>query len=236
MSGRTHWRWCVPDADATCSFIDPGRGTAALRKSFKTACGGLLVTDFWAAHDAAACAKKQKCLPHLLRDRKRTTRYHAAAGDWPAFAKRLTRPIRDSPRLRRSRAEVSAGVFASRRARLQTRLNRPIEAAWEQTHARRLVKRSRRHRDELRTFLDVAGVPPDDNRAEREIRPAVVMRKNSCGDGSAEGALTQSVLMSVFRTRKRRGHDPIATLVEALKTRLRTGQLPPLPAKVAAHG
>ena len=130
---------------------------------------------------------------------------------------------------------MSAAAFASRRNRLQTRLNRLVNGPWEQKHARRLVKRLRRHRDELPTFLDVSGVPADNNYAEREIRPAVVMRKNSYGNGSGEGALTQSVLMSVFRTLKRRGHDPIATVVAALKTRLRTGQLPPLPANITAQ-
>jgi transposase len=31
----------------------------------------------------------------------------------------------------------------------------------------------------LFTFLDTAGVPPDNNHAERMIRPAVIIRKNS---------------------------------------------------------
>ena len=119
---------------------------------------------------------------------------------------------------------------------MQGRLNRLIDGPWEQKHARRLVKRLRRHGDELLTFLDGSGVPADNNHAERDIRPAVVMRTNSNGNGSADGALTRSVRMSVFRTLKRRGHDPIATVVAALKTRLRTGQLPALPANITAKG
>ncbi len=236
VNGTTHWLWCFTNADATYYFIDPGRGNPALKKFFKTAYDGVLVTDFWAADNAVACAKKQKCLPHLLRDLKRTTKYHAPGGDGPAFAKQLKRLIRDSLRLQRRRPEVSAETFGSRRGRLQSRLNRLIDRPWEAKHARRLVKRLRRHRDELLTFLDVAGVPSDNNHAEREIRPAVVMRKNSYGNGSADGAWTQSVLMSVFRTLKRRGHDPIRTVVEALKTKLRTGQLPPLPDNITARG
>jgi transposase len=37
------------------------------------------------------------------------------------------------------------------------------------------------------------------------------------------------VLMSVFRTLKQRGHDPIRTVTAALAVYLTTGQLPPLP-------
>jgi transposase len=37
------------------------------------------------------------------------------------------------------------------------------------------------------------------------------------------------VLMSIYRTLKLRGHDPLATITSALRTYLITGQLPPLP-------
>jgi hypothetical protein len=35
--------------------------------------------------------------------------------------------------------------------------------------------------------------------------------------------------MSIFRTLKQRGHDPIRTIIAALTHYLTTGQLPPLP-------
>ncbi|NQU41678.1 transposase, partial [bacterium] len=40
-------------------------------------------------------------------------------------------------------------------------------------------KRLIRFRDSLFTFLDAPAVPFDNNRAEREIRPAVIARRNS---------------------------------------------------------
>jgi len=81
----------------------------------------------------------------------------------------------------------------------------------------------------LFTFLDQPGVPFDNNHAERAIRPAVIIRKNSYGNRSECGAETQAVLMSIFRTLKQRGHDPIGTMTDAIATYLNTGQLPPLP-------
>jgi hypothetical protein len=44
------------------------------------------------------------------------------------------------------------------------------------------------------------------------------------------------VLMSVLRTLKQRGHDPIRTVVTALEQFLLTGQLPPLPPKITSDG
>jgi transposase len=99
-----------------------------------------------------------------------------------------------------------------------------------------LIKRLRRHRNDLFTFLDQPNVPFDNNLAERSIRPAVIIRKNSYGNRSDQGADTQAILMSVFFTLKKRGHHPIQTIYDALTTYLKTGQLPPLPAPAAANG
>jgi transposase len=236
VNGKTHWLWCFTSADVTYYMIDRSRGSPALKRFFKKEFAGVLVTDFWGAYNAVVCAHKQKCLPHLLRDLKRTQHYHKPAGDWPAFSKLLKRLIRDSIRLSKRRKDLSPERFAARRQRLGERLHELLARPWEQRHARRLVKRLRRHEAELLTFLDHPAVPSDNNHAERQIRPAVMVRKNSYANGSDDGAETQSVLMSVFRTLKQRGHNPVSAVLDAVRAYLRTGQLPPLPAKVAEGG
>jgi transposase len=236
VSGKTHWLWCFTSNNLTFYMIDRRRGSPALKKMFKTEFAGTLVSDFWGAYNAVLCARKQKCLPHLLRDLKRTPHYHHPQEDWPTFAKQLKRLIRDSIRLSKKRPEVTPESFGSRRWRLDQRLQELLAQPWQNRHARRLVKRLRRHTGELFTFLDHPEVPFDNNHAERQIRPAVIVRKNSYANNSEEGALTQSVLMSVFRTLKQRGHNPVATVIGAARSYLKTGQLPPLPEGVAEGG
>jgi transposase len=236
VNGKTHWLWCFTTTDLTYYMIDRSRGSPALKKFFKKEFAGVLVTDFWSAYNAVVAAQKQKCLPHLLRDLKRTQHYHKPGGDWPAFSKQLKRLIRDSLRLSKRRKEVSAAVFASRRNRLERRLRDLLAQPWENGHARRLVKRLRRHASELFTFLDHPEVPSDNNHGERQIRPAVIARKNSYANGSVDGAETQAVLMSVFRTLKQRGHNPVSAALEAVRGYLQTGQLPPLPATATEIG
>jgi transposase len=233
VNGKTYWLWCFASKDATYYMIDRRRGSPALKRFFKNEFAGVLVTDFWGAYNAVVCAHKQKCLPHLLRDLKRTQHYHKPEGDWPAFSKQLKRLIRDSIRLSKRRKELSAEAFASRRRRLERRLRDLLAQPWEQSHARRLVKRLRRHATELFTFLDHPEVPSDNNHAERQIRPAVIARKNSYANGSEDGAETQAILMSVFRTLKQRGHNPVSAVTHAIRAYLRTGQLPPLPGPIA---
>jgi transposase len=236
VNGKTYWLWCFTSKDVTYYMIDRRRGSPALKKFFKKEFAGVLVTDFWAAYNAVVCAAKQKCLPHLLRDLKRTGHYHKPGGDWPEFSKQLKRLIRDSIRLGKRRGELSAEQFASRRQRLQQRLHDLLVQEWNERHARRLVKRLRRHEAELFTFLDHPDVPSDNNHAERQIRPAVIVRKNSYANGSEEGAQTQAVLMSVFRTLKQRGHNPVSAVLDAVRVYLKTGQLPPLPGRITENG
>jgi len=93
-----------------------------------------------------------------------------------------------------------------------------------------------RHCDSLFTFLDHPDVPYENNHAERMIRPAVIIRKNSQSNRSDKGTSTQAILMSIFRTLKLRGHDPLETVVAALRTYTAAGHLPPLPVQSVADG
>ena len=145
-----------------------------------------------------------------------------------AFSKQLKRLMRDAIRLGKADF-LSDERFASRRARLDPRLAELFEAPSENRNVNRLQKRLRRYQDALFTFLDHPGVPSDNNHAEREIRPAVIMRKNSLANRSQNGADVQASLMSVYRTLKLRGLDPLETIVTALREYVRTGTLRPLP-------
>ena len=216
-------------------MIDRSRGSPALAEFFKDEFAGTLVTDFWGAYNAVACAHRQTCLVHLLRELKTVDKYGRAGPHWPAFAKKLRRLLGDAIRLKK-REDVPMEEYRSRRVRLTARLDELIATAWEDKDAKRLIKRLRRHRDDLLTFLDEQDVPFDNNHAVRAIRPAVMIRKNSFGNRSDRGADTQAVLMSVYRTLQQRGHAPLKTVVDAVATYLATGKLPPLPAKATTDG
>ena len=228
-NGKTHWLWCFGNSTLTFYMIDRSRGSPALAKFFIEEFAGTLVTDFWGAYNAVVCAARQMCLVHLLRELQQTDKYKSPGAGWPEFAKKLRRLIGDAIRLGRRKSELPSETYASRRARLTVRLAEMIDAEWTNTHARRIVKRLRRHQNDLFTFLDQDDVPFGNNHAERLIRPAVILRKNSYGNRSDRGADCQAVLMSIFRTLKQRGHDPIRVTIDALKTYLTTGQLPSLP-------
>jgi transposase len=234
VQGKTRWLWCFSTADLTYYMIDKKRGSPALARFFVREFAGTLVSDFWGAYNFVQCGARQTCLVHLLRDLEHVEQYKRPGPLWPAFAKKLRRLVGDAVRLRK-RDDVEGETFASRRRRLDARLSELIDGTWTDVEARRLVKRLRRHQSDLFTFLDHPDVPFDNNHAERAIRPAVIIRKNSYCNRSERGADAQAVLMSIYRTLKQRGHDPITVLRRALETQLATGCLPPLPPKITAN-
>ena len=228
VAGRTHWLWCFTTRTVTYYMIDRSRGQPALRKFFTEAFAGTLITDFWGPYEHVQAAFRQKCFPHLFRELEKVAVRNKSPA-WEAFSKKLKRLLHDALRLSK-REDVSAEEYASRRARLDSRLTELTEEPQQDADARRLVKRLVKYRGDLFTFLDHEGVPSDNNTAEREIRPAVIIRKNSLCNRSQDGADMQAVLMSIYRTLKLRGLNPIRTIAAALRDYLRTGNPTPLPA------
>ena len=233
MNGRTWWLWCFANPRLCYYLLDPSRGSPALEKFFAEAFDGVLVTDFWAAY-RAFCQERQCCLVHLLRELEKVDLSNRSA-EWKAFAKQLRRLVTDGIRLRK-RADFTPSKYASRISRIHRRLVALAGGTYTDADAARLAKRLDRHVNELFTFLDYPAVPSDNNLAERMIRPAVILRKNCQSNRSERGAAAQAVLMSVYRTLKLRGHDPLATIDAALRTYRTTGQLPPLPVQSVADG
>jgi transposase len=240
VNGQTRWLWCFASREACYYMIDRSRGTPALEKFFLDAFDGVLVHDFWAAYDHVLAEDHQCCLAHLLRELEKVNLTNDSPA-WKTFAKKLRRLIRDAIRLRK-RADFAPARYGPLIRRIDQRL---MDLARGEDHgggryadadANRLAKRLLKHCDSLFTFLDHPDVPYDNNGGERMIRPAVIIRKNSQSNRSDKGAATQAILMSIYRTLKLRGRDPLADVAAALRTYLTSGHLPPLPVQSVADG
>ena len=228
VNGKTHWLWCFTN-DRNCYYmIDRSRGSPALQQFFTEEFDGVLITDFWSAYESVCAEDRQYCLVHLLRELEKVDD-HNDSPEWQAFAKKLRRLLRDGIRLRK-RSDFAVGAFPERIQRLNKRLTDLAAEEYVDDDARRLTKRLGKYVEYLFTFLDYDHVPFENNFAERQIRPAVILHKNGPSNRSDQGAATQSVLMSVRRTLRLRKLDPAKTIANALKTYLTTDQLPPLPA------
>jgi hypothetical protein len=90
---------------------------------------------------------------------------------------------------------------------------------------------SKKHRDELLTFLYYDDVPFDNNHTERIIRVGVIKRKNSYCNRIKSGTETQAMLMSIFQTLKQKQVNLVNSLVKAIKEYQKTKKLPKIQKK-----
>ena len=126
---------------------------------------------------------------------------------------------------------------AAEKAALDDRLDALLER--RPTHApnRRLLAHLRTERDSLLTFLTHPGVEATNWRAEHAIRPAVVNRKSWGGNRSWRGARTQQVTMSVIRTARQQGVDPIELIAAAQReTEPTVTEMLAIPARASPTG
>jgi hypothetical protein len=71
-----------------------------------------------------------------------------------------------------------------------------------------------KQRDHLFTFLERADVPATNNLAERQLRPAVIARKISCGNKTLKGAQAWQTLASIAATCRQTGRSFIQLVAE----------------------
>src|SRR5207245_6610641 len=83
-----------------------------------------------------------------------------------------------------------------------------------------------KRREALWTFVQVAGVEPTNNTAERSIRPGVLWRKGSFGTQSEEGSRFVESMMTVVSTLKQQQRNVLAYLTEACDAALRGDAAP----------
>lgn len=87
---------------------------------------------------------------------------------------------------------------------------------WRMYSCHQLAARIQRHLSELLVWLSNLAVRPDNNVAERALRPAVVTRKTSFGSRSKQGAQAFARLLSLIQTGERQGEDFFSSAHAAL--------------------
>ncbi len=191
IDGIKYWLW-VATSDCVCVLLLAStRSSAELKRLLGEDFNGILSSDCFSAYSPQKAAAKQKCLVHFERDLKalETSRF---AGN-REFRARVS-PILDTARRAHQdyhAAQLSLEKLQQLRPRVESQLdevlkNPPLKG-WP-ADAQGLSNRLRRHWDEWFTFLTYPAVKPDNNDAERALRPVVIHRKVSGGARSDWGA------------------------------------------------
>ncbi len=212
LNGDTCWLWVFSTKEYCYYTITKCRGSPVVEQALGVIYEGVLICDFWYAYNQIQALAKQRCYYHLFTELVKVDRTNTSE-EWKGFRKKLKKLLKDALRLRENKNTLSSTVFERRKKRLHKRLEQLIETVSKDKDVKRLIKRLKRHQNELFTFLD-HDVSPYNNHGEQQMRPAVISRKISQQNRSEAGALTQAVLMSLFRTALLQGLNSVEYVKE----------------------
>lgn len=169
---------------------------------------GVLISDCLSIYDSVN-ARQQKCYAHHLK--AITQGMEKIPAGVSTYLAEVTLLLQAAMALKTIRQQLKAEEFNHRVRHLEVwadnllmieKLDHHLQPA-EEAVRRRLVK----HRDHLFEFLNHPEVEATNNHAERQLRPAVIARKLSCGNRTEKGAGTWEILQSLVVTSHQRNQS-----------------------------
>lgn len=218
-AGARRWLWVAVTSVGTLFRVAHHRSAAALQALVGAEFAGIVGSDRYCAYTSVAVAQRQVCWAHLKRNWQALREREGPVGAWGEEGVALI------DRLFGVWHRFCDGTVA--RTALQQEMT-PIQVA-----LRALVERGRDDlpwekarafcRDlllgwpALWTFVDVVGVEPTNNAAERALRPAVLWRKGCFGAQSASGNLFVARMLTVTATCRQQQRHVLTFLTEAVR-------------------
>lgn len=210
VSGPGYWLWILTNKHGTYYRVVASRSKPAARELIGQDFDGVLVSDCLNIYDDLT-PRQHKCYAHHFKAISQAQQ--TPAGQSSSYLLELRAWLHAALLLKRLSCEpnssrLSALTLAQLRRRLEERIETlltPPRAGPETTDPQAQLEESLRQRlakqrDHLLVFLDVPQVDATNNRAERQLRPAVIARKVSCGNKTESGARTWEILASLAAT------------------------------------
>jgi transposase len=219
IDGVNYWMWVATSSDVCVLFLAPSRSSAEVESLLGKDFEGILSSDCWSAYSPQQATAKQKCLAHIQRELEamRTSRFESNR----QFASQVSAIFE---RVRQAYRNYHAGTLTleqlqTRRLILEAELadviDHPPKSGWA-ADAQTLANRFHHHWSDWFTFLSMPEVKPDNNDAERALRPVVIHRKTSGGARSAWGGQLVSLMFSFLETMRLQGKNAVDELFNLL--------------------
>ena len=220
--------WTIASTAATV-FKIVADGSRATLAPLYGALRGILVSDRATALSFWAMERRQVCWAHLLR---KFVSFSERAGPSAEFGRQLLDYTgllfdywHDYQAGKLDRATFRAWI-APVRAQVEALLERAVGSGIDRLAGS--CANILEHRAALWTFVDVDGVEPTNNHAERELRAFVLWRKRCFGTQSERGNLFAERLMTVAHTARKQRKDVLAFLTACCQTQLDGTRAPSL--------
>ena len=228
------WLWVAVTSLVTVFVVRLSRGGQGARELLGEGFAGILVTDRYSAYHWYPVRWRQLCWAHVLRD------FEAIRGRGGVCEEIGDALLAQAPPMfswwhRVREGTLKRSTFRSSMTPLRCEVERLLEAgsqcgvAKTEGTCQEILKR----REALWTCVQVDGVEPTNNTAERALRPGVLWRKGSFGTQSEEGSRFVANMMTVVATLKQQQRNVLEYLTAAHEAALRGEAAPSLLPKSA---
>ncbi len=210
---KRDWLWIFTNPKIAFFHIDKSRGSKVVINHLGEFYHGILISDFYSAYLSLIKAfAKQKCCVHLLRDIRKLLKCKLPL-DAEVFLRAVKKLFKDAIFLYNQHSALTPDEYRSGRKAIIKRFrklyrNAPLSHHESDNIRKRLIK----FKNELLVFLKYTVVNPTNNMAEQAIRNAVIFRKITFGNMTAQGKINVALAMTIIRTALRRALDPIEIL------------------------
>ena len=214
--------WTVTTGAATIFKVVEDNSARTVRRLFGKL-RGILVSDRATAFGFWSMDQRQICWAHLLRKFISFSERDGPVGSQGQELLEHARLVfaywaefRDGRRSRKSLRSIMAPVRAS----FEKLLERIVDANVKGISGS--CTNILAHREALWTFVDLAGVEPTNNNAERELRAFVLWRKGSFGTQSERGDRFAERIMTVVHTARKQHIGVLEFLTASLRGNARS--------------
>lgn len=204
VGGPGYWLWVFTNADTTVYVVDASRGRQVVQEVLGADFPGVLVSDCLAVYDDATPVQ-HKCYSHHLVAVKEARQEHPQQGE--GYLLEVRALLHTAMYFKALEADAASPRYQQCVERLEQRASQLLDPPRSQPQEEQVRKRLCKQRDHLFTFLKHLPVEATNNRAERQLRPAVIARKISCGNKTQKGASTWQILASLAATAAQAGED-----------------------------
>ena len=212
QDGATGYVWTFT-TPAERYFLRRGRNKEVVDEALGEEFAGALVSDFYAAYHHYD-GPKQRCWAHLLREIHDLRALYSRDKQLAQWADAVHRIYRQATAFSNTSGKQRRAAQLALEKRLlalcRPCLDDPLAVQGK------LCRRIDKHLKELFVFVAQPEVPPDNNAAERSLRPLVISRKISGGTRSNQGTDAKMTLSSLFGTWRAQGLNPLTACRQLL--------------------
>jgi len=206
MDGDNWYIWAFVDkaSGAIRYELAETRGGAVAREALGGAADQVIVSDGYSTYNSTD-SPNQQCWIHLIRVAKEKAGlakllYGDLCALYASLLLVLSKPNAERTPEEKLAIRQQLAVIQAKGYNTNKRTGRPMREPVEPL-ASEVQARIARHQDQLLVCLDHDNVLPENNTAERAIRPQVILRKIFGGNRSPTGAKTHAVNTSVIATK-----------------------------------